>query len=118
MREHFITVSFVNSVREQVAQSPLFSFQAVPCDSDEGLRGTLTQIDDDQVELAVPTPTPSHYVLVARVVRPARAFTQLPVATARHQNLDRREQALVEVLKFSVDWLFRSSTEEHRHPYL
>ena len=83
-----------------------------------GLRGTVTEIDYDEIPILVLDPAPRDQILIARIIRPARALAKRPLTLPEHRGIDGVEEPVVENLQWFIGELRRTSTEKDRQSYL
>src|SRR5262249_23870925 len=112
-RKHFISVTFVGRTRH-VIQRPRCAASVGPPDLNLGLRGSIAEIDHDQVTLVILYPAPGKKVLEARVVGPARSLAQAPLSFAKHSTINCFEERLIELRQCTIRGLIGSPAQANR----
>src|SRR5215510_3398127 len=111
---HLIPAPFIGVTRQDINQPPGASAQLVPGHLNVALRRVVTEIDYDEIPILVLDPAPRDEILIARIVAPARAIAESPIAVAEHRGIDCLEKPVVENLQWLIYMFARSSIEKHR----
>src|SRR6266480_1320395 len=97
---------------------PLSAPYVGPRGLDTGLHRTVAEIDNDQVSLLIFHPAPSHQVLKACVIRPARSVAQAPLALVKNGPVDSFQEIFIELVQVLIHRLIWTSAQEHGQSYL